>query len=243
MRILAADASTKIISIAITEAGCPKAQIHKRSSRSQGSALIPIVEELFKEVNFNIKDVELFCVGLGPGSFTGLRASLAAMRMLSVALEKPIIGIPSFDAIAHNVFRGQRSEVRGQNVCVLFDARQSKVYARFYHEKEGGIETASDFILDTLENVLNLIKKDTVIVGDAIEVYGEEIKKVKGKCVNFASEELWYPKAETLAGLAKQRYDKKDADDAFSLLPLYIYPKECQIKQLKSPKSFKGLKS
>ncbi len=230
MKILAADTSTKIISVAILEGQETKAQIHQEFSRSRGSSLIPIIKRLLEKINCGMAQIQLLCVGLGPGSFTGLRTSLAAMRTLSIALAKPLVGISSFDAIAYNLIRSTQYAVRSTDICVLFDARQNKVYARFYRRKNDKIESASGFLLDELQNILSMVNNKTVIAGDAISVYGSEILKQKKDFVSFAPEGSWYPKADILARLAKDKYEKGHRDDPFNLLPLYIYPKECQIK-------------
>ena len=227
MKILAADTSTKIISVAILDGEDTEARIHQQFSRSQGSSLIPTIQRLLEEINCEMTEIQLFCVGLGPGSFTGLRTSLAAMRTLSITLKKPIIGISSFDVIAYNI-------AQSDDICVLFDARQNKVYARFYQRKNDKVESTSGFLLDELQNILGMVNNNTVITGDAVKVYGSEILKRKKDFVSFAAEDLWYPKADTLARLAKDKYEKGYRDDPFSLLPLYIYPKECQVKKVQS---------
>ncbi|UCH12909.1 MAG: tRNA (adenosine(37)-N6)-threonylcarbamoyltransferase complex dimerization subunit type 1 TsaB [Candidatus Omnitrophota bacterium] len=231
MKVLAADAATKVISVAILEGEQIKAEMHQSYSKSQGSALIPVIKRLFEEAGYHIKGIELFCVGLGPGSFTGLRTSVATMRSLSIALGKPIIGISSFDVIACNVIRDTRYGIRDTDICVLFDARQDKVYARFYRQNGDGLRPVTDFLLDGLENILSTIKKPTIITGDAIELYGHKILEISRGKVSFILEKLWYPRADILARMAQDKYERGQRDDPFKLLPLYIYPKECQVKK------------
>jgi len=209
MKVLAVDTATKVISVALLDTeqinplrdktpkasnGCLrqsisngiKAEMHQPYSKSQGSALIPVIKRLFEEAGYHIKGIELFCVGLGPGSFTGLRTSVATMRSLSIALGEPIIGISSFDVIACNVAYSVERIAYRNSICVMFDARQNKVYARFYRHRANGVESISDFLLDSLENILSRIKKQTVIAGDAIAVYGSEILEQKRDFVLFA---------------------------------------------------------
>ncbi len=249
MKILAADTATKVISVALLEGEQVKAEMHQPYSKSQGSALIPVIKRLFEEAGYHIKGIELFCVGLGPGSFTGLRTSVATMRSLSIALGKPIIGISSFDVIAYNLTYNlqliprhtrdssprnperMRGATYNSDICVLFDARQNKVYARFYRQNGNGLRPITDFLLDGLENILSTIKKSTIIAGDAIELYGRKILEISKGKVSFMPEKLWYPRADILAKMAQDKYEKGQRDDPFKLLPLYIYPKECQVRK------------
>ena len=224
MKILAADTSTKIVSIAVLNNADTKINIHKSFQRSQGSALIPMIKKLLDRVHWKIKDIELFCAGVGPGSFTGLRASLASMRMLAIALKRPIVGIPSFDAIAYGL--GHRSDI-----CVMFDARQGKVYSRFYRQDTNGPVATTGFLLDYINNILDKIEKQTIIAGDAVTIYKSEMLKYKKDFISLAPEKLWYPNAEVLGRIALDKFKKGYKDDPYKLLPLYIYPKECQIKK------------
>lgn len=231
MKILATDASTKIISISVLDDKKPQAGIHKQFNKSQGSALIPTIKKLLDKTRYNITDIDLFCVGLGPGSFTGLRISLGAMRTLSIALKKPIIGIPSFDAIAYGLALDTRYSILNTYICVMFDAKQNKVYARFYKHMVSGIRPASPFLLDGFTNIIKKIKQKTIIAGDAIPLYGSKIPASKKDIILFARESKWYPRAEFLGVMALDKYKKGLRADPFKLLPLYIYPKECQVRR------------
>ena len=235
MKVLAADTATKVISVALLEGEQIKAEMHQPYSKSQGSALIPVIKRLFEEAGYHIKGIELFCVGLGPGSFTGLRTSVATMRSLSIALGGPIIGISSFDVIAYNLTYNLQLTTYNSDICVLFDARQDKVYARFYRQNGDGLRPITDFLLDGLENILSTIKKSTIITGDAIELYARKILEISKGKVSFMPEKLWYPRADILARMAQDKYEKGQRDDPFKLLPLYIYPKECQVKKRIAP--------
>ncbi|MBN1405718.1 MAG: tRNA (adenosine(37)-N6)-threonylcarbamoyltransferase complex dimerization subunit type 1 TsaB [Candidatus Omnitrophica bacterium] len=225
MKILAADTSTNIVSVALLDAKKIKASVHKPYSRSLGSALIPIIDKLLNKAGCDIKKIDLFCIGIGPGSFTGLRASLATFRALSITLKKPLIGISSFDVIARNL--NQASDI-----CVMTDARQGKVYARFYSKKSGSIIPVSGFMLDKIENIITKIKKPTIISGNAVAIYKNEMLQHKNKISIAEEEKLWHPDAKFLAKLALKKHAKAAAEDPFELLPLYIYPKECQIKKV-----------
>ena len=233
MKVLAADTSTNIISIAVTENSKTKAMMHEQFNKSCGTSLVPNIDKLLKEAGFGIQDIDLLCIGTGPGSFTGLRASVATMRSMSIALNKPLIGIPSFDVIAHGIIQTPNSKLQTHNsICIMSDARQNKIYARFYKYDNGRLEPQSDFLLDSIENVANNIDCSTIIAGDAITKYKEQIQKQKKDLVFLTPEELWYPRADILAELGFVKNEQGYKDDPFTLLPLYIYPKECQIRKV-----------
>jgi len=129
-----------------------------------------------------------------------------------------------------NVFVGDLYD----QICVLNDARRGNVYSCLY-SPQGRI---GDYQLTTLDNVLDKVEGKTLFVGDALGVYRKEIEEAckeyaskKGnncKCL-FADEKWWYPQARVMAALAYERFMSKTYDNAANLLPIYLYPQDCQV--------------
>jgi len=226
MKVLAVDTSTRNLSISVIEGSDILAETDKFDEKNRSDHLIPSIEKILSSSGLDIKDIGLFCTGTGPGSFTGLRIGVTAMRSLSIALKRPIMGVPSFDACAYNCFGHEK------DICVMFDAKQAKVYARIYRENKKGLKPISPFLLDSADKIISKIKKETIVTGDAIKIYKTEILKRAKSKFEFAPEPLWYPKASIIARLGLKEYDlKHKGHSPFNLAPLYIYPKECQVKK------------
>ncbi|NQT95893.1 MAG: tRNA (adenosine(37)-N6)-threonylcarbamoyltransferase complex dimerization subunit type 1 TsaB [Candidatus Omnitrophica bacterium] len=227
MRILSADTSSRKFSIALLERGVPIDQYEPISFNRHSSDLLPAIDKLLSRNSYSIEDVDAFCIGLGPGSFTGLRVGITTMRALALSLKKPIVGIPSIDAIAHNLsgYKGYAS--------VIIDARQEKVYARRYSFSAKRIEPKGRIALLGIDELLKNIKGPTIFLGDGLEIYKDRIIEEKKELAAFAQESTYYPKAAIIGRLAIERLKTGKRDNAFKLSPLYIYPKECQIKKHK----------
>lgn len=221
MNILSVDTSTKIISAALLDDEKILKEKSGPYSKDKSMDLLLFIDEILKDAKKDIKDIELFCVGLGPGSFTGLRIGLTFTRCLALVLDKPIVGVESFDAIASNDFGDYK------NICIVFDAKKKKVYARFYEREKNNIKPSSDFLLDSIEQVLCRIADETIIAGDAISVYKDEMSGYKKAKIKFAPEKLWYPKASLLGRLGLEKYKNGIRNNPYDLSPLYLYPKEC----------------
>ncbi len=120
-------------------------------------------------------------------------------------------------------------------ICVINDARRNKVYACLYGPQG---HAKSDYLLTSLDDVLEKVHGKTLFVGDALGLYRNSIeeayqkyavkKNSTCKCL-FADEKWWYPQARVMAALAYERFRNKQYDDAASLLPLYLYPQDCQV--------------
>lgn len=223
--LLSTDTSSSRFSIALLKGHRFIDEFESESFNRHSSDLLPGIERLLSKNSYVLKDIDAFCVGLGPGSFTGLRVGLTTMRAMALALRKPIVGIPSIDGLAWCLF-GHEGKI-----CTIIDARQNRVYARIYSCSDRGIKPKSRFLLLSIKELLNRISEPTTFLGDGIRLYKNDILQKLGQTAKFAPEPLWYPKAAIIGRLGFDRLKAGEKDNIFSLSPLYIYPKECQIKK------------
>lgn len=223
--ILSADTSSLKFSIALLRGAEPIAQFISSGPDRQSSDMLLEIDRLLSGYSYDIEDIDLFSVGLGPGSFTGLRIGVTTMRAMAFGLRKPIIGIPSIDALAHAVTD------RGPDICVIIDAKQGKVYGRFYKESRSAIRSVSKIFLLPIDKLLARIRGPMLFSGDAIALYKEAILRANIQGVSFAPEKRWHPEAAIIGNLSFNRWKKRYKDNIFTLSPLYIYPKECSIKR------------
>lgn len=226
--LLSADTSSSRFSIALLKGYRLIDGFESKPFNRHSSDLLPEIEKLLSKNSYLLKDMDAFCVGLGPGSFTGLRVGLTITRGMALALNKPIVGIPSIDGLAYNLF-GQKGKL-----CPIIDAKQNKVYVRIYSGGKKGPRPKSKILLLGIKELLSRVKEPTTFLGDGIRLYRNDILQELGKKARFAPESLWSPKAAITGRLGLERLKAGRKDDPFSLSPLYIYPKECQVRKLKT---------
>lgn len=225
--ILSTDTSSLNFSIALSRGAELMDRFTSTIPGRQSSDMLLEIDKFLSKNAFGIEDVDLFSVGLGPGSFTGLRIGVTTMRAMALALKKPIIGIPSIDVLAHAA-GGKKSDI-----CVVIDAKQGKVYARLYKQSKDNIKPASKILLLSIDKLLARIKVPMFFLGDAIALYKENILKAGIKEISLAPEKAWSPDAAIIGALSFSKWKKKYKDNIFTLSPLYMYPKECSIKKYK----------
>jgi tRNA threonylcarbamoyladenosine biosynthesis protein TsaB len=227
MIILSADTSSERFSLALLEKGRVIARLNTPSCQRQSSDMLPEIEKLLSNNTLEIKDIGCFCIGLGPGSFTGLRIGVTIMRGMAFTQKKPIIGIPSIDLIACN------ASSCGNDAYVIIDAKQNKVYARFYRFRKGKMHVSGRIMLLGIDEFLIKAKKTAFFLGDAVKLYGDLLLSKGIRHANLLAEDAWYPYAEKIACLGIDKLIYRGGDNVFSLSPLYIYPKEAQVKSNK----------
>jgi tRNA threonylcarbamoyladenosine biosynthesis protein TsaB len=201
------------------------------NDRVLSSKIIPALDVLIQKSGVSLKKIDGIAVGLGPGSFTSLRVGVSTAKGLAYALDKPLIGVPSLDALAMNIKKGSADQI-----CVLCDAKRAMVYAAVYECFEDGIGLMSDYMLIEPKKIFALLKGDVAFVGDGVALYQELIEQKAGlKSARFApvflSEKQWYPSAKNIARIAAERFLIHDTDDIDTLVPLYLYPEDCQVRR------------
>jgi tRNA threonylcarbamoyladenosine biosynthesis protein TsaB len=217
MYFLSLETSTKTFSLALNKDEKVLRYRNLKTALVLEDSILPAVDKILDSAGIKFSQIDGFAIGLGPGSFTSLRVGLATVKAFAMATGKPVVGVPTLDIIAHGVKFGTCDEI-----CVINDARRGKVYAALY----GPQRRKSDYLLTSLDDVLKKVHGKTLFVGDAVGLYRESLSKFL-----LADEKWWYPQSRVMAALAYERFQEKRYDDAASLLPLYLYPYDCQVSR------------
>lgn len=227
MKLLSIDTSTKNFSLAVSDQDKILHYRNVKLNKVLSSSIIPSIRRILDQSGLSLKQIDGFAVGLGPGSFTSLRVGLSTVKGL--ALQKPVVGIPSLDILAMNVMQEKGSPV--SQICTLSDAKRRLVYACLYQRQGNQIKRICPYLLTDIDDVLGKIKKETLFIGDGVGLYREVLSE--NRLVMLASERNWFPQAKQLAALAFKRFSKgkQSGDNIDKLVPLYLYPKECQIRK------------
>lgn len=223
MRVLGVDTSTKSLGVAIVEDGNILMSMEKVFGLRHSQDLVPTIKELLRKICLKIEDMDGFAVSLGPGSFTGLRVGITAVKTLALVTKKPVIGVPTLDVIAQGAYYYPGI------ICPIMDAKKQKLYAALYKRGAKGLKRISGYLLISIDRLLHKINRKTLFIGDGITLYGEIIKKRKSQIVEFAPSRFWLPKVEHVTILGWERMKKGKKDVTLKLVPLYLHSKECNI--------------
>jgi tRNA threonylcarbamoyladenosine biosynthesis protein TsaB len=227
MRILGIDTSTKFLSIGVLD-NSSIYEYNLELDRRHSSLLAPSIQRVLDALGWKASCVDYFACGLGPGSFTGVRIGLSAIKGLGFALKKPLIGIPTLDILARNV---KLTDNRSYAFVVpVLDAKRGLVYCSVYRNKEGSLKRVAPYTLATLDELYKKIKPNSILLGDALSLYKEQILK-NTKRTALLDKDYWYPCGRHIVILAQERIRENKIDNLFKIKPIYLYPKECQIKK------------
>jgi len=225
MRILCVDTSTGNFSLALVENSKVIKQKNIKSKKNLSSAITPNIKKILEDTNTPLSQLKGFAVGLGPGSFTGLRVGLATVKALAWALNKPIAGVSSLDVIAMNVKKDT------EQICVISDARRDLFYCCLYEKKGDTLKKKSKYLLIGFNDLLETVKGPVVCIGDGVPLLKKSIAANNKSFLFEEKEILWYPKARNLAALTEKRFKTKTFNPLNKLMPMYLYPDDCQVRR------------
>ena len=230
MTILAIETATRQMGIAAIDGERVLASYELLAENPHAVELPDAVIRVLKAAHTTLAQVKGIVVDIGPGSFTGLRIGLAFVKALVFPTKIPLVGVSSLDVLASNL------PFTSRPVCPVLDAKQKNVYAALYRPQKSDVKKATDYFLGPIDDFLGKVKEPTIFLGDGCSLYRERILE---RCpeAEFASQELWLPKAATLGRLGAQRLTKGKPDDPSRLVPMYLYPFDCSVRGPDRPTS------
>jgi tRNA threonylcarbamoyladenosine biosynthesis protein TsaB len=176
--------------------------------------IVANIDDVLKGAGLTIEKVDGIGVGLGPGSWTGIRVGVTVGKMLAFAAGKPVAGISTLESLAYAV------EDHSRLMCSIISVGAGDaVYAGLYRRKEGEIFREGDYFVGSVSGLSLLIKEPSVIVGKGVSSYAEAISRASSKNVIVLETQ---PSGAVVAGLSEKRLALGKSDDALSLTPLYL---------------------
>ncbi|MBN1624428.1 MAG: tRNA (adenosine(37)-N6)-threonylcarbamoyltransferase complex dimerization subunit type 1 TsaB [Clostridia bacterium] len=227
MKILAIDTSCEQASCALYIEGEIVEKKSPVDKRRHSSSLMPMVSDLLAENSLTAGDMDFFAVGSGPGSFTGIRIGMSAVKGMAFAAGKSIHSAKSLDILAN------RYKAPVGIVCPMIDARNRQVYTALYKWNGDFYEPETDYIGISIEKLSEILaEKDgpIVICGDALEKYQEFLTAEAGIIGIESDSSNKYPSAAVLADMAARGIELIDKGSASATLPFYL--RESQAKRL-----------
>lgn len=214
MLILAFESSAKPASAALVKDGQLLSQYMQCSALTHSRTLLPMAEDMLKNAELKLSDVDLIAVAHGPGSFTGIRIGVATVKGLAWAAEKPCVGVSTLEAMAWHGL------AVGGYICPVMDARRSQVYNALFkieHGRPVRMTEDSPIALDELSKEVTALNAPVFLVGDGAALCFEYFTAHGVPCVMAPDNLRW----QDAWGVAMAAADKTPGN-ADELLPVYL---------------------
>ena len=226
MKILAIETSAKSVSAAVVEGGVPLASAYQNRGLTHSRTLMPLLDGMLSAAGLKAEDMDLLAVANGPGSFTGLRIGVSALKGLAWALEKPCCGVSTLAAMARNL-----AHMEGLIVCAM-DARRDQVYNALFLAQcpDRAISLAE------LSEELKNRPEPKFIVGDGAKLCYTYLLEQDIPC-RMAPPQLVMQNAVGVALAAEEMSANGQTTTARDLVPIYL-----RLSQAERARLARGLK-
>lgn len=219
MRILALDSSGMVASVAIVEEEQMIAEYTVNYKKTHSQTLLPMLDEIIKMTQIDLSTIDAIAISSGPGSFTGLRIGSTTAKGLGFALKKPLISIPTVDALAYNLYGNS------QCICPIMDARRNQVYTGLYEFINGKLCVKKEqraIGIEQLVEELNDLKREVIFIGDGIPPYASILKETLTVSFSFAPAHLCRQRAGAVGVLGIEYWKAGNIQSADEHKPEYL---------------------
>ncbi len=225
MKVLALDSSGLVASAAVVEDdgvnGSLLAEYTVNYKKTHSQTLLPMLDEIVKMLELDLDTLDAIAVAAGPGSFTGLRIGSATAKGLGLALDKPLVHVPTLEALAYNIYGTDRL------ICPLMDARRNQVYTGIYEfqgERLSVIEPQEAVGIADIAERLCRLNREVIFLGDGVAVHREALTErlMAGQRFSFAPAHLNKQRAGAVAALAVQYIRDGKTESAAEHKPEYL---------------------
>ncbi len=229
MKILGLDSSGLVASVAVVEDNNMLAEYTVNYKKTHSQTLLPMLDEIATMIELDLQTIDAIAIAGGPGSFTGLRIGSATAKGLGLALNKPLIQVPTVDGIAYNLC-GERALV-----CPLMDARRSQTYTGLYEFDGNDMEVLVQQCAVGIEEIIEIVngfEREVVFLGDGVPVFEEYIKEHCTVPYRFAPAHMNKQRAAALAVLAQRYYAEGKVQTAAEHRPDYLRLSQAERERL-----------
>lgn len=225
MRILAIESSSLVASVAVVEGGLANeetiAEYTVNYKKTHSQTLLPMLDETAKMLELDLNTIDAIAVSGGPGSFTGLRIGSATAKGLGLALDKPLIHIPTLHGLAYNLC-GTDSIV-----CPIMDARRGQVYTGIFEfdgDRLAVLEEQMAVSIEELGEKLHHYDRRIIFLGDGVPVFREALTEriMAGRRISFAPANMNRQRAASVGALALRYYSAGRLESAADHRPDYL---------------------
>ena len=234
MKVLALDSSGLVASAAVLEDDALLAEYTVNYKKTHSETLLPMIDEILRMLETDVSEMDAVALAAGPGSFTGLRIGAATAKGLALALDLPLVPVPTVDALACNL-----SGTTQDLVVPMMDARRQQVYTGIYRFAEGDMQTIHEQwpagVADLAE-MLNESDQTVTVLGDGVPVYRELLQEQLLVPWREAPAHLNRQRAASVGLLAMRYLEEGKTVSAMDFVPEYLRLSQAERERLEKEK-------
>ncbi|MEG2060081.1 MAG: tRNA (adenosine(37)-N6)-threonylcarbamoyltransferase complex dimerization subunit type 1 TsaB [Lachnospiraceae bacterium] len=233
MKILGLDSSGLVASVAVAEDDNLLAEYTVNYKKTHSQTLLPMLDEIVQMIELDLSTIDAIAVAAGPGSFTGLRIGSATAKGLGLALSKPLIHVPTIEALAYNLV-GHYAQV-----CPLMDARRNQTYTGIYSFQKNELKIVQPQCVVEIEWIIDKINqqnKPVVFLGDGVKVFHDYIETHCQVEYSYAPAHLNKQRAGAVAALGEVYFREGKTETPGEHKPDYLRLSQAERERMEQEK-------
>ena len=223
MKILGIESAALVASVAILDEDITIAEYTTNFKKTHSETLLPMLDEIIKMTGIDCNELSAIAVSGGPGSFTGLRIGAACAKGLGLALDLPLIHVPTLDAMALNIYLSDAI------IVPIMDARRNQVYTGIY-KNDCNLEIIKESMAVAIDELFEILRdldnkeeiKKIIFLGDGVPVFREYIDKNLEIAHDFAPANLNRQRASNIAMLGLKMFKEGKSLLSDDMRPEYL---------------------
>jgi len=235
LKILGIESSAAAAGAAVVENGKLLSEAYLNNGLTHSETLMPLVDCCLNNAGLKAQDIDAFAVSYGPGSFTGVRIGISAIKGICFGLEKPVYGISTLEALAYG------AAVEDVVICPVMDARCMQVYNALFECKDNKLYRLCNDRALKLSELFEEIKKHDkkiLLVGDGSEITKNYFIGQDFRFFCVYPEIFKFQHAAGVAFAAFMRYNSGEEGVGADLLnPAYLRMPQAERERLKKEKN------
>lgn len=219
MKILAIDSSSLVASVAVVEDDIMVAEYTINHKKTHSQTLLPMIDEISKMAEIDLSSVDAIAVSGGPGSFTGLRIGSATAKGLGMVWNKPLVHVPTVDAMAYNLYGTDKL------ICPMMDARRNQTYTGIYEFVDDEFKIVVEqcaISVDELIDKINELGREVIFLGDGVPVFKNSLDEKLNVTHSYAPAHMNRQRAGAVAVLGGKYYAGGKYETAAEHEPNYL---------------------
>ena len=215
MLICSVDSSATPASVCLLEDDRIIAEYYLNTGFTHSQTLMAMLESVLKISGKSADDIDLYAVNSGPGSFTGVRIGVSAVKGMAYALDKPCVEVSTLESMAYNLLGSHTI------VCACMDARRRQVYHGLFRVDGDKIERLCDDTAIAVDDLLSGLPKneEIILIGDGAELVAQS---TDDPLITLAPPNLRYQRASSVALAAVEKYNRGEVVSPAALMPRYL---------------------
>lgn len=230
MLILSVDSSATPASVCLYD-GKVLAEYFINTKLTHSQTLVAMIESVLRVTNTDVKDIDLYAVNNGPGSFTGVRIGVSAVKGMAYAQDKPCVPVSTLHSMAYLDLSVDAI------ICACMDARRQQVYNALFRVRDGKAERLCDdraIAVDMLIEELRGFTEKVILVGDGAELVYNSCKELK--FIHLAPANNRFQRASSTAMIAGEMFGQGETVSAAALMPSYLRLSQAERERMEKQK-------